>query len=94
MAICNLAVEMRLEILDKLSLHELVFNCSKTCHQWRNDISHHILAPKIRTLANAHNMFKMIIFAKGWQETSANTTELLLSLYAEYEVFASKYFFC
>ena len=92
-AICDLPIEMRLEILEKLSLHELVVNSSKTCHQWRNDIGHHILAPKILALANAHRMFKMIIFAKGWEEESTNDAELLLSLYAEYEVFASKYFF-
>ena len=49
-AICDLPIEMRLEILVKLDLHELAVNSSKTCHQWRDDIAQHILAHKILVL--------------------------------------------
>ena len=94
-AICGLPIEMRLEILEKLSLHELVVNSSKTCHQWRDDIAQHILAPKILALAEVNEQFKMGIKAKGWAEEQANNpTELLMSLYNKYEHFSrSKYFF-
>ena len=81
-AICDLPIEMRLEILEKLSLHELVVNSSKTCHQWRDDIAQHILAPKILALAEVNEKFKMDIKEKGWAEEQANNpTELLMSLY-------------
>ena len=81
-AICALPIEMRLEILEKLSLHELVVNSSKTCHQWRDDIAQHILAPKILALAEVNEKFKMDIKEKGWAEEEANnTTELIMSLY-------------
>ena len=60
-AICDLPIEMRLEILEKLKLHELVVNSSKTCHQWRDDIAQHILAPKILALAEVNEKFKMEI---------------------------------
>ena len=93
-AICDLPVEMRLEILEKLSLHELVVNSSKTCHQWRDDIAQHILAPKILALAEDMENFKMDIKEKGWAEEANNSTELLMSLYNKYEHFTSKYFFC
>ena len=94
-AICDLPIEMRLEILEKLSLHELVVNSSKTCHQWRDDIAQHILAPKILALAEVNEKFKMDIKEKGWAEEQANNpTELLMSLYNKYEHFTSKYFFC
>ena len=93
-AICDLPIEMRLEILEKLSLHELVVNSSKTCHQWRDDIAQHILAPKILALAEVNEKFKMDIKEKGWAEEANNTTELLMSLYNNYEHFTSKYFFC
>ena len=86
-AICNLPIEMRLEILEKLSLHELVVNSSKTCHQWRDDIAQHILAPKILALAEVNEKFKMDIKEKGWAEEANNTTELLMSLYNKYEHF-------
>ena len=93
-AICDLPIEMRLEILEKLSLHELVVNSSKTCHQWRDDIAQHILAPKILALAEVNEKFKVDIKEKGWAEEQANnTTELLMSLYDKYEHFTSKYFF-
>ena len=52
--ICDLPIEMRLEIFDKLNLHELVVNSSKTCHQWRDDIAQHILVPKILALAKVN----------------------------------------
>ena len=93
-AICDLPVEMRLEILEKLSLHELVVNSSKTCHQWRDDIAQHILAPKILALAKVNENFKMDIKERGWAEEAYNPTELLMSLYNSYEHFTSKYFFC
>ena len=94
-AICDLPIEMRLEILEKLSLHELVVNSSKTCHQWRDDIAQHILAPKILALAEVNDKFKMDIKEKGWGEEANNTTDLLMSLYNKYEHFSrSKSFFC
>ena len=94
-AICDLPVEMRLEILEKLSLHELVVNSSKTCHQWRDDIAQHILAPKILALAEVNEKFKMDIKEKGWAEEANNPTELLMSLYSTlYNFSRSKYFFC
>ena len=94
-AICDLPIEMRLEILEKLSLHELVVNSSKTCHQWRDDIAQHILAPKILALAEVNEKFKMEIKDKGWAEEANNPTDLLMSLYSKYEHFSrSKYFFC
>ena len=94
-AICDLPIEMRLEILEKLSLHELVVNSSKTCHQWRDDIAQHILAPKILALAEVNEKFKMDIKEKGWAEEANIPTELIMSLYDKYEDFSrSKYFFC
>ena len=93
-AICDLPIEMRLEILEKLSLHELVVNSSKTCHQWRDDIAQHILAPKILALAEVNEKFKMDIKEKGWAEEANNPTELLMSLYDKYEHFTGKFFFC
>ena len=103
-AICDLPIEMRLEILEKLSLHELVVNSSKTCHQWRDEVAQHILAPKILALAEVNEKFKMDIKEKGWAEEANNTTELLMSLYStlfiynvqlnKYEPFTSKFFFC
>ena len=93
-AICDLPIEMRLEILEKLSLHELVVNSSMTCHQWRDDIAQHIMAPKILALAEVNEKFKMDIKEKGWAEEANNPTELLMSLYNKYEHFTSKYFFC
>ena len=93
-AICNLPIEMRLEILEKLDLHELVVNSSKTCHQWRDDIAQHILAPKILALAEVNEKFKMDIKEKGWAEEQANNpTELIMSLYDNYEHFTSKFSF-
>ena len=92
-AICDLPIEMRLEILEKLSLHELVVNSSKTCHQWRDDIAG-ILAPKILALAEVNEKFKMDIKEKGWTEEANNTTELIMSLYDKYDHFTSKFFFC
>ena len=98
-AICDLPVEMRLEILEKLSLDELVVNPSKTCHQWRDDIAQHILASKILALAEVNEKFKMDIKEKGWAEEANNPTELLMSLYPtlfiynKYEHFTSKFFF-
>ena len=92
-AICDLPIEMRLEILEKLSLHELVVNSSKTCHQWRDDIAQHILAPKILALAEVNEKFKMDIKEKGWAEEANNTTELIMSLYNKYEHFTSKFSF-
>ena len=89
-AICDLPIEMCLEILEKLSLHELVVNCSKTCHQWRDDIAQHTLAPKILALAKVNEMFKMDIKEKGWAEEANNPTELIMSLYNNYEQFTSK----
>ena len=104
-AICDLPIEMRLEILEKLSLHELVVNSSKTCHQWRDDIAQHILAPKILALAEVNEKFKMDIKEKGWAEEQANNpTELIMSLYKALFIYnkydhigggiTSKYFFC
>ena len=93
-AICDLPVEMRLEILEKMSLHELVVNSSKTCHQWRDDIAQHIPAPKILALAEVNEKFKMEIKEKGWAEEANNPTELVMSLYNKSEHFTSKYFFC
>ena len=99
-AICDLPIEMRLEILEKLDLHELVVNSSKTCHQWRDDIAQHILAPKILALAEVNEKFKMDIKEKGWAEEANNPTELIMSLYStlfiysKYEHFTSKFFFC
>ena len=94
-AICDLPIEMRLEILEKLNLHELVVNSSKTCHQWRDDIAQHILAPKILALAEVNEKFKMEIKEKGWAEEQANNpTELIMSLYDNYDHFTSKFFFC
>ena len=91
----DLPIEMHMEIWEKLSLHELVVNSSKTCHQWRDDIAQHILAPKILALAEVNEKFKMDIKEKGWAEEQANnTTELIMSLYDNYEHFTSKYFFC
>ena len=103
-AICDLPIEMRLEILEKLNLHELVVNPSKTCHQWRDDIAQHILAPKILALAEVNEKFKMDIKEKGWAEEQANNpTELLMSLYKALFIYnkyghigggiTSKYFF-
>ena len=63
----DLPIEMHLEILEKLSLHELVVNSSKTCHQWRDDIAQHILAPKILALAKVNEKFKMDIKEKGFR---------------------------
>ena len=93
-AFCDLPIEMRLEILEKLNLHELVVNSSKTCHQWRDDIAQHILAPKILALAEVNEKFKMDIKEKGWAEEANNPTELIMSLYNKYEHFTSKFFFC
>ena len=94
-AICDLPIEMRLEILEKLNLHELVVNCSKTCQQWRNDIAQQILAPKILALAKVNGKFKMDIKEKGWAEEANNPTELIMSLYNKYnEHFTSKFFVC
>ena len=93
-AICDLPIEMRLEILEKLSLHELVVNSSKTCHQWRDDIAQHILAPKILALAEVNEKFKMDIKEKGWTEEANNPTELIMSLYNKYDHLTSKFFFC
>ena len=100
-AFCDLPIEMRLEILEKLSLHELVVNSSKTCHQWRDDIAQHILAPKILALAKVNEKFKMDIKEKGWTEAEEanNPTELLMSLYKELFIYNkyghfSKFFFC
>ena len=92
----DLPIEMHLEIWEKLSLHELVVNSSKTCHQWRDDIAQHILAPKILALAEVNEKFKMDIKEKGWAEEQANNpTELLMSLYSTlYNFSRSKYFFC
>ena len=85
---------MHMEIWEKLSLHELVVNSSKTCHQWRDDIAQHILAPKILAMAKVNGKFKMDIKEKGWAEEDNNPTELLTSLYNKYEHFSrSKYFF-
>ena len=93
-AICDLPIEMRLEILEKLDLHELVVNSSQTCHQWRDDIAHHILAPKILAQAEVNEKFKMDIKVKGWAEEQANNpTELIMSLYNNYEHFTSKFSF-
>ena len=92
-AICDLPIEMRLEILEKLNLHELVVNSSKTCHQWRDDIAQHILAPKILALAEVNEKFKMDIKEKGWAEEANNPTDLLMFLYNKYEHLTSKYFF-
>merc|ERR1712016_404742 len=91
-AICDLPIEMRLEILEKLSLHELVVNASRTCHQWRDDIAQHILAPKILALAKVNEKFKMDIKEKGWTEEANNTTELIMSLFNKYDHFTSKFF--
>ena len=79
----DLPIEMHMEIWEKLSLHELVVNSSKTCHQWRDDIAQHILAPKILALAEVNEKFKMDIKEKGWAEAEEanNTTELIMSLY-------------
>ena len=93
-SICDLPIEMRLEILEKLDLHELVVNSSKTCHQWRDDIAHHTLAPKLLALAKVNEKFKMEIKEKGWAEEANNATELLMSLYNTYDHFTSKFFFC
>ena len=93
-AICDLPIEMRLEILEMLNFHELVVNYSKTCHQWRDDIAQHILAPKILALAEVNEKFKMDIKEKGWAEEANNLTDLLMSLYNKYDQFTSKYFFC
>ena len=93
-AICDLPIEMRLEILENLDLHELVVNSSKTCHQWRDDIAQHILAPKILALAEVNEKFKMDIKEKGWAEEQANNpTELIMSLYDKYDHFTSKFSF-
>ena len=93
-AICDLPIEMRLEILEKLSLHQLVVKASKTCHQWRDDVAQYILAPKILTLAKVNEKFKMDIKEKGWAEEANNPTDLLMSLYSKYDHFTSKFFFC
>ena len=92
-AICNLPIEMRLEILEKLSLHELVVNASETCHQWRDDIAQHILAPKILAMAKVNEKFKMEIKEKGWAEEANNPTELIMSLFDKYDHFTSKFSF-
>ena len=89
--ICDLPIDMRLEIFEKLSLHELVVNSSKTCHQWRDDIAQHILAPKILALAEVNEKFKMDIKEKGWAEEANNPTELLVSLYNKYDHFKRRY---
>ena len=90
-SICDLPVEMRLEILEKLSLHELVVNSSKTCHQWRDDIAQHILAPKILALAEVNEKFKMDIKEKGWAEEANNPTELLISTWLLNKFVVQKY---
>ena len=88
--IIDLPDEMLLEIFEKMSLHELVVNTSKTSWQWRDLIAQYILGPKVLTLSSDNEMFKKIILANGWIGEH-NDPELMLSLYHQYVLFTSKY---
>ena len=75
-AIDDLPEEMLLEIFEKLSLFDLVVNCSKTCPKWKDIIDRHILGPNIR-FANMDAKFKMVVQENdGWTEES-NATDLM-----------------
>ena len=81
----DLPEEMLLEIFEKLSLFDLVVNCSKTCPQWKGIIAKHILGPNIRTFANIDAKFKMVIQENdGWTEES-NATDLMFTIYGKYD---------
>ena len=84
-----LPMEMLLEIFEKLHLHHLMVNCSKTCVQWKDIIVRYILRPKILELARANGRFKRLIEEKGWTEDHTDT-ELTFSLYTIYELHSSK----
>ena len=67
----DLPEEMLLEIFEKLSLFDLVVNCSKTCSEWKDIIAKHILAPHKRKSANVDAKFKMAIQENvGWTKES------------------------
>ena len=90
--IIDLPDEMLLEIFEKISLHELVVNTSKTSWHWRDLIAQYILGPKVLTLASDNEMFKKVILANGWIGR-VDDPQLMLSLYHQYVLFTSKYFF-
>ena len=79
----DLPEEMLLEIFEKLSLFDLVVNCSKTCPEWKDIIAKHILGPKTRKFASMDVKFKMAIQENvGWTEES-NATDLMFTIYGK-----------
>ena len=86
----DLPLEMLLEILEYLNLHEAVDNASKTCQLWKEAVAQHILGPEVKKLACNNRKFKGDIMAKGWTEETKDT-DLILSLYQDYEYWSSKY---
>ena len=89
-AINDLPLEMLIEIFEKMSVHELVVNASKTCWNWRNHIALFVLKPRLQRLANANGLFKRTIEEDGWT-SECNDPGLILSLYKKYEFYSSKY---
>ena len=88
MNINDLPNEMILEVLEKLTLRELVGNTSKTCLLWRNLIAQYTLRPKIQALASESRNFKRIIQDNDWTGTD-DEPEQILSLYHTYASFSS-----
>ena len=81
----DLPEEMLLEIFEKLSLFDLVVNCSKTCPEWKEIIAKHILKPNIRKFADMDGNNKMVIQENdGWTEES-NATDLMFTIYGKYD---------
>ena len=90
----DLPNEILVTIFEKICLHELVTNCANICCRWRELVAQRILGPKINKLAKINRKFRMDIKEKGRVEEANNPTELLMSLYNNYEHFTSKFFFC
>merc|ERR1712018_1089260 len=80
--------EMLLEILEKLSLGELVDTCIKVCPQWKDVIAKHILGPKFQNLAHDSATFKTAMEKEEWNE-DVNEVEMITSLYQKYEYWSS-----
>ena len=88
----DLPIEMFLKVVEILTLHEIMRNCTKVCRLWRERVALFILRPKLDKLAKAHWVFKMKIQAEGWTEES-DDIDLILSLYDQYQSFSSKIYF-
>ena len=58
--------EMLIGVLEKLTLHELVVNTSKTCWIWSDLIARFVFGPKVLELADGNAEFKADILADKW----------------------------